>query len=122
MVRPPEAHGVAVDVDLLGSGFMLDASTADTLAVQHASLLQLLGHPVIDVGVVLGAGVAPHDVHLGVVSWLLAVDSDEDVFEDAGGVDLRLRDAGHERSGFRLRAHCSRWDVRSKNLSAIIAG
>ena len=42
-------HGVAVDVDLLGSRFVSDPSAPDALTVQHAPLLQLFGHLVIDV-------------------------------------------------------------------------
>ena len=42
-------HGVAVDVDLLGSRFVFDPSSPDTLTVQHASLFQLFRHLVIDI-------------------------------------------------------------------------
>jgi len=42
-------HGVAVDVDLLGRGVVFDSPAADTLAVEHSSLLQLPGYLFVDV-------------------------------------------------------------------------
>ena len=55
--------------------------------------------------VVLGPRVSPHYVHLRIVSFFFAVDSDQHVFEDSRRVDLSLGDVGHERSRLGLGTH-----------------
>ena len=55
--------------------------------------------------VVLGPRVSPHDVHLRIVSFFFAVDSDQHVFEDSRRVDLSLGDVGHQSSRLGLRTH-----------------
>lgn len=76
----------------------------------HSPLLFILSCVVVlpwfpSLTVVLSPAVPSDYVHLGVVSLLLAVDSDEDVFEDTGRVDVSLRDVGHEGCSLRLGAH-----------------
>uniref|UniRef100_A0A0E9X2X7 Uncharacterized protein n=1 Tax=Anguilla anguilla TaxID=7936 RepID=A0A0E9X2X7_ANGAN len=63
VIGSPKTHGVAINMDLLGTAVMFNPSPSYTLAIQTSAFLQLFGHPIVDVSMILCPSITTHDIY-----------------------------------------------------------